>query len=239
MRHYTQWTLKVAEALHADCQRDVRLAKAWGFDAARPTLVVPGNGGVRTEVFHPPSKPVDEPIVFNPRGFRDYVRSDVFFRAIPLVLAKRPQAKFICASMAGEPQALRWVRGLKIGHAVELLPPLPHAQIADVFRRAQLVVSPSVHDGTPNSLLEGMACGCFPIAGDLESIREWIVHGENGILTDATDARILANAILAALENKNLRQQAAGLNQNLIQQRAEYARCMLQVEGFYSRLTRR
>jgi glycosyltransferase involved in cell wall biosynthesis len=239
MRHYTQWTLKVAEALHADCQRDIRLAKAWGFDATRPTLVVPGNGGVRMEVFHSPPKPVDEPIVFNPRGFRDYVRNDVFFRAIPLVLAKRPETKFVCASMAGEPRALRQIQRLRIGHAVELLPPLPYAQIADVFRRAQLVVSPSIHDGTPNSLLEGMACGCFPIAGDLESIREWIIHGENGILTDATDPHILANAILAALENKNLRQQAAGLNQRLIHQRAEYARCMLQVEGFYSRLTRR
>lgn len=239
MRHYTQWTLKVAEALHADCQRDVRLAKEWGFDAARPTLVVPGNGGIRTEVFHPPAKPVDEPIVFNPRGFRDYVRNDVFFQAIPLVLAKQPEAKFICASMSNEPRALRWIRRLKIGGAVELLPPLPHTQMADVFRRAQVVVSPSLHDGTPNSLLEGMACGCFPIAGDLESLREWIVHGENGILTDSTNPPILANAILAALENKNLRRQAAGINSKLIEERAEYTRTMTRVEDFYQNVKHR
>ena len=25
MRHYTEWTLKAADALHADCQRDIRL----------------------------------------------------------------------------------------------------------------------------------------------------------------------------------------------------------------------
>jgi glycosyltransferase involved in cell wall biosynthesis len=233
MAHYTRWTMKVADALHADCQRDIRLGKQWGFDASRPTLVTPGNGGIKTDVFFPPSKPVDEPVIINPRGFRNYVRNDVFFQAIPLVLAKHPKAKFICAAMAGEPQAFKWIGQLNIGHAVELLPPLPHHQMADVFRRAQIVVSPSVHDGTPNSLLEGMACGCFPIAGDLDSIREWITNGKNGLLTDSTNPQSLADAILEALENKNLRRQAAGLNMEIIKARAEYTRCMKQAESFY------
>ena len=105
----------------------------------------------------------------------------------------------------------------------------------DVFRRAQIVVSPSVHDGTPNTLLEGMACGCLPVAGDLESIREWIRPGKNGLLVDATDAQSLADAILEGLENKNLRQQAAGLNQKLILERAEYTHCMSAAERFYER----
>src|SRR5581483_1025605 len=125
---------------------------------------------------------------------------------------------------------------LNIAHAVELLPPLPHAQMAEVFRRAQIVVSPSVHGGTPNSLLEGLACGCFPVAGDLESIREWITPGENGLLVDAANPQNLADAILEGLENKNLRQKAAGLNAEIIQQRAEYARTMKRVEEFYQKV---
>ena len=51
MRHYTAWTMQVADALHADCQRDIRLGKQWGFDPSRPTLVTPGNGGIRMDVF--------------------------------------------------------------------------------------------------------------------------------------------------------------------------------------------
>ena len=31
MDHYTRWTMSVADALHADCYRDIRLAKQWGF----------------------------------------------------------------------------------------------------------------------------------------------------------------------------------------------------------------
>jgi glycosyltransferase involved in cell wall biosynthesis len=94
---------------------------------------------------------------------RPYVRNDSFFKAIPLVLAKRPDAKFLCSSMQGEAQAHAWVRELGIESAVELMPPVPFEEMGNVFRRAQIVVSPSVHDGTPNSLIEAMACGCFPL----------------------------------------------------------------------------
>ncbi len=238
-RHYTSWTMRVADALHADCQRDIRLGKQWGFTSSRPQLVTPGNGGIRTDIFFPPSMAMEEPVVFNPRGARTYVRNDVFFQAAALVLAKRPDAKFICAAMAGESQALQWIQRLNLGGSVELLSPLPHAQMAEVFRRAQVVVSPSIHDGTPNSLLEGMACGCFPVAGDLESIREWITPGENGLLTDATNPQKLAASLLEAIDNKNLRTHAAGLNKKMIVERAEYSRCMMQVEGFYQTIIAR
>src|SRR5512134_178511 len=59
MSHYTHWTMQVADALHTDCQRDVRLAREWGFEHGKPALVAPGNGGIRTEVFYPPETPVE------------------------------------------------------------------------------------------------------------------------------------------------------------------------------------
>ncbi|HLO34367.1 MAG TPA: glycosyltransferase family 4 protein [Anaerolineales bacterium] len=238
MNHYTNWTMQVADALHADCQRDVRLAREWGFSHEKPDLVAPGNGGIRSDVFYPPEKPVDEPVIINPRGFRPYVCNEAFFRAIPLVLEKQPAAKFIFALMAGESQAVQWIRELEIGQAVELLPPVSHSQMAEAFRRAQIVASPSIHDGTPNTLLEGIACGCFPLAGDLESIREWITPEENGLLFDPTEPRSIAKAIVTATENKNLRGKAAGLNQAMITARADYQRNMERAEEFYGEVVR-
>jgi glycosyltransferase involved in cell wall biosynthesis len=233
MRHYTRWTMQVADALHADCRRDTRLAREWGFGEGKPVLVAPGNGGVRSDVFFPPGKPVREPVILNPRGVRPYVRNDSFLKAIPLVLAKHPNAKFICTGMAGEPQVIQWVRELGIGDAVELLGLVPPDRIADVYRRAQVLVSPSVHDGTPNTLLEGMACGCLPAAGDLDSIREWITPGENGVLFDSTNPRSIAGALIDAVENETLRTKAAGLNREIVAARAEYVQNMRRAEAFY------
>ena len=141
-------------------------------------------------------------------------------QAIPHVLAKHPNARFLFALMAGEPQVEEWIEELGIGHAVELLAPLQNNQMADVFRRAQVVASPSIHDGTPNSLLEGIACGCFPVAGNLESIREWITPGRNGLLFDSNEEHSIAHAICTALADKTLREQAAGLNREIISTRS-------------------
>jgi glycosyltransferase involved in cell wall biosynthesis len=236
MRHYTEWTAQVADAIHADCRRDIRLARQWGFPTDRPTFVAPGNGGIRSEVFYPPAGPVTTPVVINPRGFRGYVRNDTFFQSIPKILAKRPDARFLCASMAGEPQALKWIEQLGTRSAVELLPPLPHAAMADIFRSAAVLVSPSTHDGTPNTLLEGMACGCFPVAGDLESIREWITPGVNGLLVDSSDPNALADSILSALDQPDLRAKAAAQNSRIIAERADYSQIMARAEAFYTRL---
>jgi glycosyltransferase involved in cell wall biosynthesis len=239
MRHYTSWTMQVASALHADCQRDVRLARRWGLDPSKPTVVTPGNGGVRTDLFFSAPDPVEHPVIINPRGSRSYVRNDVFFKAIPLILAREPNAKFFCVALDQDQDAANWVARFGVGHAVELLPHLSQSQMADFFRRSQVLVSPSVHDGTPNSLLEGMACGCLPIAGNLESIREWIKDGENGLLVDPTDPRALADAVMHALENDSLRREAAGLNRKLVNERAEYARCMSEARDFYARVVSR
>jgi len=233
MERHTREVMRMTNALHADVERDIRLAHEWGLAENKPTLVAPGNGGVRTDIFYAPVEPVKNPVIINPRGFRAYVRNDVFFKAIPLVLAKRADARFICASMLGEAQAEEWVKGLKIEHAVQLLAPTPHKEVGAVFRGAQIVVSPSIHDGTPNSLLEGMACGCFPVAGDLESIREWITHGRNGLLVDSSDPQALADAILLGLEREDLRKDAAGLNAKMISARAEYGLNMKRVVEFY------
>jgi glycosyltransferase involved in cell wall biosynthesis len=233
MRLHTRRTMRAAAALHADCERDIRLARAWGLHASKPTLVTPGNGGIHTDIFFPPARPVDEPVIFNPRGFRAYVRNDTFFQSIPLVLKEFPAAKFVCASMQGQAEALNWISKLGIEKSVELLGPRPHAEMAEVYRRAMIVVSPSTHDGTPNTLLEGLACGCFPIAGDLDSIREWITDGQNGLLIDSGNPAALANAIIKAIKDKDLRAKAAGLNHEIIATRAEYARNMAKVEEFY------
>ncbi len=236
MAALTRHTLRRADALHTDCHRDLRLAHEWGFAAEKPYVVLPGNGGVQSDVFYPPPTPPENTAaarVINPRGLRAYVRNDTFFRAIPLVLAKRPEVRFICPAMAGEAQALRWVEKLGIAHAVELLPRQSRSQMADLFRQAQVAVSPTTHDGTPNTLLEAMACGCFPIAGDIASLREWITPGENGLLVNPGDPRALAEAILTALERPQLRWQAQQINTRLVAERADYRRVMQAAETFY------
>ena len=236
MAAYTRLAMRRASALHADCHRDSRLALEWGFPSGRLAIILPGNGGVQLNVFYPPTGRTPAPVIINPRGFRAYVRSDTFFQAVPGILARLPQARFLCPGMAGEPQALRWLDEYGISQAVELLPLQSRQQMAELFRQAQVAVSPSTHDGTPNTLLEAMACGCFPVAGDIESLREWITPGENGFLIDPGDADALSNAILKTFAQPELVEHARKINHELISKRAEYKAGMLHAGQFYTQL---
>lgn len=233
MRSSTRHAMGQADALHADCHRDVRLAHDWGFDPAKPAIVLPGGGGIQITLFYPPQEPVSAPVVINPRGFRSYVNNQAFFHAIPHVLDKIPGARFLCPTMENEPQAQRWVRELGIDSQVELLPVQTRPQMAELFRQTRLAVSPSTHDGTPNTLLEAMACGTLPVAGDLESVREWITDGKNGLLVDPNNPQALAVAILRGLEDDSLQRVARRINLGLIAERAEHTSVMRQAGDFY------
>jgi glycosyltransferase involved in cell wall biosynthesis len=245
MATLTRRALRRANGLMADTARDLRLGRDWGFSG--PTLLVPGAGGIRLEEMGPGHQPAplpeqlpDTPIVVNPRGQRPgSLRQDVFFQAIPRVLEKVPQAVFVCPPLKGDTEAEKWVDALGIRANVRLWPMLSQPQLWALYRKAQVYVSPSVHDGTPNSLLEAMACGCFPVVGNIESMQEWITPGVNGLLVDAAEAHALAEAIVAALENDDLRRKAAGHNAELIAERADYARCMAKAEEFYMRVKRK
>ena len=241
MRSFTERTLKRANALHTDCHRDLRLAHAWGFVGDRRVIVLPGAGGVQREIFYPPSeselKTREEiPTVINPRGFRAYVRNDAFFKAIPLVLKSFPRVRFIGTGMRGEALAEKWVNQLGVRSSVILAPEKSHAQMADLFRKSLISVSPSEHDGTPNTLLEAMACCCFPIAGDIESLREWIRPDVNGLLVSSRDSKALADAIMKGLEARELRQSAAQHNLQLIAEKADYRQVMDEARRFYCAL---
>jgi glycosyltransferase involved in cell wall biosynthesis len=241
MANYTKLTLRRVNAIHADCHRDVRMAMAWGYDQSKPAVVLPGGGGVQLNSFYPPSikdgyEEERSPFVINPRGMRAYVRNDTFFRSIPFVLEQFPKARFICVNMAQEPEAIRWIKELDISTSVNLLPKQTRSEMADLYRKAPVAVSITTHDGTPNTLLESLACGCFPVVGDIESLREWVTHGVNGFLVDPEDHQALARSIITALEMPGLRSNAREINLGLIAERADHNKVMQAASAFYQQL---
>ena len=241
----TRRVLKRADFLHCDCRRDLDLARnSWGYDKPERAIVLPGGGGLQSSVFHRGAPdpelmrhfriPEGAPVIINPRGFRAYVRSDVFFAAIPAVLQEHSNAVFVCVGMSGNRLAERWVKQLGIEANVRLLPQVAHKEMGGLFRLCRITVSPSLHDGTPNTLLEAMACGCFPVAGDIESVREWIDPGVNGLLFDATSIESTAAAMIRALDDEPLRRAACDANTQLVAARADYDTVMQRAEAFYA-----
>jgi glycosyltransferase involved in cell wall biosynthesis len=245
MRKWTRRCLARAEGLISDTHRDIHLAGPWGLAPCAVTLKVPGSGGLnlRTiqdakgfdpEQYHiPPGKHW----VVNPRGIRPgSVHQDVFIKAIPKVLEVQPDTFFICPSLADSNQIQKQVSTLGLENHVFLLPKLPQAYLWSLLKQASIFVSPSSHDGTPNSLLEAMACGCFPVTGNIESMREWILDGKNGLLVNPRDPDELASAIIKALEQPEHIVRAAAHNQSLIKSTAADSVTHPKIKAFYEKL---
>lgn len=236
MRALTRKTMQKVSALLSDTRIDVKRAAEWGFDPHKPSLIVPGNGGINLDELSTAIARVAKsivPTVLNPRGLRSYVRSDTFFKSIPAVLRALPNTQFLCTSMAGQPEAERWVNALGIKENVQLLPFLTQEELWREFARAHVSVSISSHDGTPNTLLEAMAAGCLPICGDLPSIREWITAGENGLLVNPQDPKALADAILLGLTSPQLQSSSARLNAWIIKDRIDVETIRASVDQLY------
>jgi glycosyltransferase involved in cell wall biosynthesis len=246
MAQLTRETVRKINGLHADCKRDINLAFKWGLRIDTKTIVEPGNGGIRVNVFFPEKPdnrlveeyglPKDAFFILNPRGIRGVARTDTFFKAVPKVIKTIKNAHFLALKMKGSGIAEDWIRKLDIGGSVTLLPPLSADDMPDLYRLSPVMISLTEHDGLPNVLLEAMASGCFPICGDLESIREWITNGQNGFLVPPGEPKAAAEAIVRAASDAALRQKAAQRNRDLIQNRAEWKSVMGRVEKFYGEL---
>ncbi|NEO68917.1 glycosyltransferase family 4 protein [Moorena sp. SIO3H5] len=219
-------TVKIINALLSDCNRDIQLAKHYGFPADKPAKIFPGNGGVNLSVFEPglAANRRKRWIVY-PRGLTPYMKIDTFLESV-LALQQLPDYQDVQYTLLATQSAIPVVELMTRKKGIDMTmitiePFLSQSKLVSLLQQAAAIVSPSLTDGIPNTMLEAMACGAFPIMSGLESIREWINHGENGFLFDPNQADELTTCLKLALDNIELRQQAQTKNLEIIRQRAD------------------
>ncbi|WP_299058180.1 glycosyltransferase [uncultured Nocardioides sp.] len=247
-RRATRHAMTRVDGLHADCRRDIRLAEAWGFDGDLPTLVAPGSGGLPTVVDPDVTGvglrrelgiPNDAVVVVNPRGVREYVRIPQFLEGLERVMGAEPNVHAILVGLQGHAPAREAIERMAHGGRIHLLQALEPRRMEELFAASDVSVSLTTHDGTPNTLLEAMRAGTFPVVSGLESIREWITPGANGLMADSEDVEQIAAALLRAVRSPLLRAQAATVNKQLVRERADIEATKKQLVPFYETVCRR
>jgi glycosyltransferase involved in cell wall biosynthesis len=77
--------------------------------------------------------------------------------------------------------------------------------VSEIISTFDIIVSSSIREGLPISLLEGMACGKAVIATDIGGNKEVIGKNKCGILVPTNSASAIADAVCVLYKNKNLR----------------------------------
>lgn len=205
----TRRILARTDLLFADCQRDIDHATAWGLRPGTAAAVLPGGGGIdlrrlaRRQQLPPSLRDLirpDDRLVVNARGRRPYVRNEVLLNALSLLAEELdPQVRFLFVDSVHDEVLLRSIQQHRLSGRILVTGKHAPDEVLSLFGCAEVSVSITDQDGTPNSLLEAMAAGVIPVCGDLPSIREWIEHGRNGFLAAFDDPGAVAGALREAL----------------------------------------
>ncbi len=111
---------------------------------------------------------------------------------------------------------------------------LGYKDLLSLTSRSRISITNNLFDGVPNTMLEAMAFGSFPIQSNTAITEGWIDDGLNGILTVPTDENNIADAITRALLEDDLVDTAAAHNRILVRQKLDRDIIGRQINKVYS-----
>ncbi len=137
----------------------------------------------------------------------------VLVRAVPKILAKFPDTKFVFAgrdtlSGPGGTSYREWMmKSLpeKYLGSLEFLDNVDAADVPALYRRATVAVVPSLYENCPYVCLEAMAAGRPLVASRVGGIPEIVEDGEGGLLVPPRNPDALADAVCALLADRKAR----------------------------------
>jgi len=190
----------------ADCKRDVRQAREFGFSGISVGDCLASGGFDLVELQRIRLTRGEERNVILVKGRE----GDLVGKAFNVLIAlhrvashlKGLQIKIIMPTddVRGAAGFLARLDGLDC----EVMPRLPYRELLALYARSRMAISASDVDGTPSFLIEAMAMGALPIHSDMESVREWVNDGINGLLFPVDDIEKLANCVVRAMKDDHL-----------------------------------
>jgi len=106
---------------------------------------------------------------------------------IPLLLHGRPNTRYL-------DKAQEAIRLLSLTNQIALHP--AQKNIVEKYQSADAVILPSFREGLPNTICEGMACGCPILTSNIGDAKVFVNPGHNGFLFDPSSTKDMARAII-------------------------------------------
>ena len=146
-------------------------------------------------------------------SFKKQKNHPMFLRMVRRVRDVHPEARFLCvgdelhgglqASDRYRAKMLTMIESLGLGDVLMCLG--NRDDVVDLYNVCDATVLTSRREGTPNVLLESMACGVPVVATDVADNRLIVPHGQVGYIVPDDDDRAMAEHVLRLLRDADLR----------------------------------
>ncbi len=207
--------------MFADCKRDIDLAKAYGFDG-QVLGVYPGGGGYPIDDYKAHISPLNQRKLILVKGYQGRSgRAITVLKALESLSVKLNTHPVIVFGADNEVEDFIMKRNLNSKLDLTVYPKsafLPQMELIKLMGQALIYIGNSNSDGMPNTLLESIIMGAFPIQSNPGgATAEIIEHGKNGFLIeDCNNSIEIETLIDNALNNMELIQSACKYNQKTI-----------------------
>ena len=201
----------------SDCERDIHLAQEFGFEG-ESLGVFPGPGGFPIEAMRRSicDTRTSGRRVIAVKGLQNWSgRGLVALEAIHRCADVLRDYEIVVYYTNNAPGVLEVANHIRrvTGLNIRILDGLrPHEEILSLMGRGRVALGLSVTDGMPNSMLEAMVMGAFPIPSGTGAISEWIEDGRNGLMVPPEDAMKVEQALRKAIADDDLVDNASVIN---------------------------
>jgi len=166
----------------------------------------------------------------------DY-RHDIILKAFEILNQKRIDFELTIVGDGKELSTLKELaKKLKIENKVNFTGRIPNTKLPELLQEANIYISMPITEGVSASLFEAMASNCYPIVTDIPGNQSWIKHRENGQLITIDDYRMLADEIIWAFDNNEIRKTAVLKNRQFVEENADYNTNMKIIAAKYHEL---
>lgn len=119
-----------------------------------------------------------------------------FLRAGRLLADRGVRARLIVSGIGPDVQSAKDLASdLGLGERVRFSGYAPYEQTPEVYRAAEIFVSPTYAEGFSNTILEAMATGLPVVSTNAVGVVDCLTDGENALLVEPGDVEALADAL--------------------------------------------
>ena len=201
---------------------------SWGIDSSK---IITSPLGIDCNLFKPLNK--ENSVVFS-RGFKDVYDPLTLVKAIPYVISKIPNIKFIlCGDGPLREECVSYLNEKEMMHSVEFPGYVSNERLSAITGNASVMVSPSLSDGTPVSLLEGLASGCALVTSDISANRFWTIKNKTGLMFDKGNSKHLGEVLVNVLNDNTLLKNILKEGPKLVREKADWDSEISKIEKIY------
>jgi glycosyltransferase involved in cell wall biosynthesis len=228
--------LEGCEYYSCECNRDVDLARSFGFKG-EVLSVSPNTGGFNLELIENLKQPgrVSKRKSIILKGYQNWAgRSLVGIRALERCAEALMDYEILIYSASNDVEIRAEILSELSGISIKIIPlHTPHKEMLKMFGKSRIFIGLSISDAISTSFLEAITMGCFPIQSWTSCANEWIEDGKTGILVPPEDPDVIEKAIRLAISDNDLVDKASEINLQTVKDRLDQSMLKPKVIEFY------